>query len=104
LVISIILVLVAISFSNCTTHTRTNRSTYKAKQLPPGQAKNLWREKCQTLCTGQNNKKDLFNYINRSFDLNNILLIMMKSFLLKNIKIPTPVEIAISAILKLQKK
>jgi hypothetical protein len=55
LVISIILVLVAISFSNCTIHTRTNRSTYKAKQLPPGQAKKIYGGKsAKRYAPGQN--------------------------------------------------
>jgi hypothetical protein len=40
--ISIMVILFTVSFSNCTIHTRTNRSTYKAKQLPPGQAKKIY--------------------------------------------------------------
>jgi hypothetical protein len=40
LVISIILVLVAISFSNCTTY-KNQDQRIKLKQLPPGQAKSM---------------------------------------------------------------
>ncbi|MBG6060968.1 hypothetical protein IWX83_000742 [Flavobacterium sp. CG_9.1] len=40
--VSIMVLLFAVSFSNCSIHTGTSRSTYKAKRLPPGQAKKIY--------------------------------------------------------------
>ncbi|MBC7748326.1 MAG: hypothetical protein H7Z76_07085 [Methylotenera sp.] len=40
--VGIMVLLFAVSFSNCSIHTGTSRSTYKAKRLPPGQAKKIY--------------------------------------------------------------
>ena len=37
--VSVMVILFAVSFSSCSIHTGTSRSSYKAKKLPPGQAK-----------------------------------------------------------------
>lgn len=39
---AILVLLFAVSLSNCSIQTRTNKSTYKAKKLPPGQAKKIY--------------------------------------------------------------
>jgi len=38
---TILVILFAFSISNCSVHTRTNNSSYKAKKIPPGQAKKM---------------------------------------------------------------
>lgn len=42
--VTILVVIFAISLSNCTIHSRTgtNRASYNAKKLPPGQAKKIY--------------------------------------------------------------
>ncbi|UQD55445.1 hypothetical protein [Flavobacterium sp. K5-23] len=40
--LTVMAMLFAFSISNCSIHTRTSRSTYKAKKLPPGQAKKIY--------------------------------------------------------------
>jgi hypothetical protein len=41
--VSVMVILFAVSFSNCSIQTRTSRSSsYKAKKLPPGQAKKIY--------------------------------------------------------------
>ncbi|MFV8345630.1 hypothetical protein [Flavobacterium sp. ZB4P13] len=40
--VSVMVILFAVSLSNCSIHTGTSRSTYKAKKLPPGQAKKIY--------------------------------------------------------------
>ncbi len=53
--VSIMVILFAVSFSNCSIHTGTSRSTYKAKQLPPGQAKKIYGGKsAKRYAPGQN--------------------------------------------------
>lgn len=40
---AILVLLFTVSLSNCSIHTRSSsRSTYKAKKLPPGQAKKIY--------------------------------------------------------------
>lgn len=39
---AILVLLFAVSLSNCSIQTGTSRSTYKAKKLPPGQAKKIY--------------------------------------------------------------
>jgi len=41
-VMAILVLLFTVSLSNCSIQTRTSRSTYKAKKLPPGQAKKIY--------------------------------------------------------------
>jgi hypothetical protein len=43
-VMAILVLLFTVSLSNCSIHTRSSssRSTYKAKKLPPGQAKKIY--------------------------------------------------------------
>jgi hypothetical protein len=38
----VLAIIFAISFSNCSVQTRSSKSTYKAKRLPPGQAKKIY--------------------------------------------------------------
>lgn len=53
--VSIMVFLFAISFSNCSIQTRNSRSTYKAKKLPPGQAKKIFGGKsAKRYAPGQN--------------------------------------------------
>jgi hypothetical protein len=53
--VSIMVILLAISFSNCSIQTRNGRSTYKAKKLPPGQAKKIYGGKsAKRYAPGQN--------------------------------------------------
>jgi hypothetical protein len=40
--VSVMVILFAVSFSSCSVYTGTSRSTYKAKRLPPGQAKKIY--------------------------------------------------------------
>lgn len=40
--VSVMVILFTVSFSNCSIHTGTGRSTFKAKKLPPGQAKKIY--------------------------------------------------------------
>ncbi len=48
-------ILFALSFSNCSIQTGTSRSTYKAKKLPPGQAKKIYGGKsAKRYAPGQN--------------------------------------------------
>jgi len=42
LAVSIMVILFALSFSNCSIQTGMSRSTFKAKRLPPGQAKKIY--------------------------------------------------------------
>jgi hypothetical protein len=53
--ISIMTIFLAVSFSNCSIQTRPNRATYKAKKLPPGQAKKIYGGKsAKSYAPGQN--------------------------------------------------
>lgn len=55
--VTILVAIFAISLSNCTVHTRTgtNRASYKAKKLPPGQAKKIYGGKsAKRYAPGQN--------------------------------------------------
>jgi hypothetical protein len=53
--VSIMAILFAISFSNCSIQTGHGRSTYKAKKLPPGQAKKIFGGKsAKRYAPGQN--------------------------------------------------
>ncbi len=52
---AILVLLFAVSFTNCSIHTGTSRSTYKAKKLPPGQAKKIYGGKsAKRYAPGQN--------------------------------------------------
>lgn len=54
-VVIILVLLLAVSFSGCTIHTRTAQTTYKAKKLPPGQAKKIYGGKsAKRYAPGQN--------------------------------------------------
>ena len=53
--VSVMVLLFAVSFSSCTIHTGTTRTTYKAKKLPPGQAKKIYGGKsAKRYAPGQN--------------------------------------------------
>ncbi len=53
--VSIMIILFAVSFSSCSIQTRTTRTTYKAKRLPPGQAKKIYGGKsAKRYAPGQN--------------------------------------------------
>ncbi len=53
--VSVVVILFAVSFSNCSIQTGTSRSTYKAKSLPPGQAKKIYGGKsAKRYAPGQN--------------------------------------------------
>jgi hypothetical protein len=53
--VSVMVILFAVSLSNCSIKTRTSRSTYKAKKLPPGQAKKIYGGKnAKRYAPGQN--------------------------------------------------
>ncbi len=53
--VALIAILFAASFSSCSIHTRSNKSTYKAKKLPPGQAKKIYGDKsAKRYAPGQN--------------------------------------------------
>lgn len=53
--VSIMLLLFVVSFSNCSIQAGTSRSTYKAKPLPPGQAKKIYGGKsAKRYAPGQN--------------------------------------------------
>ncbi len=52
---AILVLLFAVSLSNCSIQTRSNKSTYKAKKLPPGQAKKIYGGKsAKKYAPGQN--------------------------------------------------
>ena len=54
-VVIILALLLAVSFSGCTIHTGTTQTTYKAKKLPPGQAKKIYGGKsAKRYAPGQN--------------------------------------------------
>ena len=54
-VVIILVSLLAVSFSGCTIHTGTTQTTYKAKKLPPGQAKKIYGGKsAKRYAPGQN--------------------------------------------------
>lgn len=54
-VVIILVLLFAVSFSGCTIHTGTTQTTYKAKKLPPGQAKKIYGGKsAKRYAPGQN--------------------------------------------------
>lgn len=40
--LTFMVIVFAVSISSCSIQTRTSRSTYKAKELPPGQAKKIY--------------------------------------------------------------
>ncbi|MFV8335725.1 hypothetical protein [Flavobacterium sp. RSP29] len=53
--VSIMVILFVVSFSNCSIHTGTSRSSYNAKKLPPGQAKKIYGGKsAKRYAPGQN--------------------------------------------------
>ena len=54
-VLSVMVVLFTVSLSNCSIQNGTSRSTYKAKKLPPGQAKKIYGGKsAKRYAPGQN--------------------------------------------------
>jgi hypothetical protein len=52
-VVIILVLLFSVSFSGCTIHTGTTQTTYKAKKLPPGQAK-IYGKSAKRYAPGQN--------------------------------------------------
>ncbi|MFV8368935.1 hypothetical protein [Flavobacterium sp. LB2R40] len=53
--VSLMVILFAVSLSNCSIRTGTSRSTYNAKKLPPGQAKKIYGGKsAKRYAPGQN--------------------------------------------------
>ena len=42
---TLLVIVFAFSLSNCSVQMRTNRATYKAKRIPPGQAKKMHGDK-----------------------------------------------------------
>ncbi|SDW18608.1 hypothetical protein [Flavobacterium degerlachei] len=54
-VMAILVLLFTVSLSNCSITTGTSKSTYKAKKLPPGQAKKIYGGKsAKKYAPGQN--------------------------------------------------
>jgi hypothetical protein len=54
-VMAILVLLFTVSLSNCSINTGTSKSTYKAKKLPPGQAKKIYGGKsAKKYAPGQN--------------------------------------------------
>jgi hypothetical protein len=52
---AILVLLFTVSLSNCSINTGTSKSTYKAKKLPPGQAKKIYGGKsAKKYAPGQN--------------------------------------------------
>jgi len=41
-ILTFMVIVFTVSISSCSIQTRTSRSTYKAKKLPPGQAKKIY--------------------------------------------------------------
>ena len=53
--LTFMVILFTVSISSCSIHTGSSRSTYKAKKLPPGQAKKIYGGKsAKNYAPGQN--------------------------------------------------